>query len=190
MDKGSRKFEYKGENKLRLIVREVIQDYISNNPDVTYEQLKDEVFARKKISKFTSFSYEIVLNKADYEKEGENKKTKYMENKTLPLKNGDEIYVCGEWGANKSNVSFIYFRKFVEEELGCEIEETIPNSNTIEENMDNAEKHKLLAEFLQEWPIARLQQMTLDEYSNLNKSDSFCYWLELKTQELGSIWGR
>ena len=31
--------------------------------------------------------------------------------------------------------------------------------------------------------------MTLEEYTNLNREDSFCYWLEVKTQELGSIWG-
>lgn len=31
--------------------------------------------------------------------------------------------------------------------------------------------------------------MTLEEYSNLNRDNSFCYWLEAKTKELGSIWG-
>lgn len=31
--------------------------------------------------------------------------------------------------------------------------------------------------------------MTLEEYSNLNRDNSFCYWLEAKTKDLGSIWG-
>ena len=31
--------------------------------------------------------------------------------------------------------------------------------------------------------------MTLEEYSNLNRDNSFCYWLEAKTKNLGSIWG-
>ena len=31
--------------------------------------------------------------------------------------------------------------------------------------------------------------MKLDEYTNLNRENSFCYWLESKTVELGSIWG-
>ena len=31
--------------------------------------------------------------------------------------------------------------------------------------------------------------MTLEEYSNLNRDNSFCYWLEAKTEDLGSIWG-
>ena len=31
--------------------------------------------------------------------------------------------------------------------------------------------------------------MKLDEYTNLDRENSFCYWLESKTVELGSIWG-
>lgn len=31
--------------------------------------------------------------------------------------------------------------------------------------------------------------MLLEEYTNLNREDSFCYWLEQKTYKLGSIWG-
>ena len=31
--------------------------------------------------------------------------------------------------------------------------------------------------------------MTLEEYTNLDKDNSFCYWLESKTNGLGSIWG-
>lgn len=31
--------------------------------------------------------------------------------------------------------------------------------------------------------------MTLEQYTNLSKDDSFCYWLESRTSELGSIWG-
>lgn len=52
--------------------------------------------------------------------------------------------------------------------------------------MDRRALHK---QFLQQFPIERLGDMTLEEYTNLNREDSFCYWLEVKTQELGSIWG-
>lgn len=31
--------------------------------------------------------------------------------------------------------------------------------------------------------------MTLEEYNNRNRDNSFCYWLEAKTKDLGSIWG-
>ena len=52
--------------------------------------------------------------------------------------------------------------------------------------MDRRALHK---QFLQQFPIERLGDMTLEEYTNLNREDSFCYWLEVKTQEVGSIWG-
>lgn len=51
------------------------------------------------------------------------------------------------------------------------------------------DKHKLLSEFLKTWPIERLRSMTLEEYTNLNRQDSFCYWLEQRTNELGGITG-
>lgn len=53
----------------------------------------------------------------------------------------------------------------------------------------NIEKKELWDAFLQEWPLERLQSMSLEEYTNLNREDSFCYWLESKTEGLGSIWG-
>lgn len=43
--------------------------------------------------------------------------------------------------------------------------------------------------FLAEWPIERVRTMTLDEYTNLNRSDAFVYWLESRTEDLGSIRG-
>ena len=51
------------------------------------------------------------------------------------------------------------------------------------------DKHKLLAEFLEKWSIDRLRNMSIEEYTNLNKSDSFCYWLEQRTNDLGGITG-
>ena len=53
----------------------------------------------------------------------------------------------------------------------------------------NELRKKLLADFLAAFPIEKLQDMTLEQYTNLNKEDSFCYWLESRTYELGSIWG-
>ncbi|WP_340111968.1 AAA family ATPase [Maribellus mangrovi] len=52
--------------------------------------------------------------------------------------------------------------------------------------MDNNDN--ILEKFLEEWPLDRIESMTLDEYTNTNKT-SFCYWVESKTQVLGSIWG-
>ena len=50
-------------------------------------------------------------------------------------------------------------------------------------------RQKLLKDFLHTFPLDSLQGMTLEQYTNLNKDDSFCYWLESRTYELGSIWG-
>ncbi|MFL0354750.1 EVE domain-containing protein [Xanthomarina sp. GH4-25] len=49
--------------------------------------------------------------------------------------------------------------------------------------------YKLKQEFLDTWPIEKLENMTLEEYTNLDREDSFCYWLEHITRDLGSIVG-
>ena len=50
-------------------------------------------------------------------------------------------------------------------------------------------RKKLLTDFLAAFPLEKLQYLTLERYTNLNKKDSFCYWLESRTDKLGSIWG-
>lgn len=59
----------------------------------------------------------------------------------------------------------------------------------IDKAADLNRREKIWEEFLKTWPLERVKRMTLQEYTNLNKSDSFCYWLESVTEELGSIWG-
>lgn len=48
---------------------------------------------------------------------------------------------------------------------------------------------ELYDSFLNEFPLEKLQTMTLEQYTNLDKTNSFCYWLEVLTSNLGSIWG-
>lgn len=55
--------------------------------------------------------------------------------------------------------------------------------------MDYKEHHRLNQEFLERFPLEKLKDMTIEQYTNLNRSDSFCYWLEIKTRILGSISG-
>jgi TIR domain len=44
--------------------------------------------------------------------------------------------------------------------------------------------------FVQRFPLETINKLTLDEYAvGKGKPDSFCYWLEFKTKELGSIKG-
>ncbi len=43
--------------------------------------------------------------------------------------------------------------------------------------------------FLKEWSIERLENMNLEQYTNLDRDTAFVYWLESKTQHTGSIFG-
>ena len=45
------------------------------------------------------------------------------------------------------------------------------------------------AAFLKEWPIEKLKNITLEQYTNLDRDTAFIYWLEKKTENSGSIWG-
>ena len=40
------------------------------------------------------------------------------------------------------------------------------------------DRRTLYNQFLQQFPIENLEAMTLEEYTNLDKDNSFCYWLE------------
>lgn len=50
-------------------------------------------------------------------------------------------------------------------------------------------RRELYNEFLLQFPIEKLSDLKLEEYTNLSRDNSFCYWLESKTSKLGSIWG-
>ncbi|SOY39737.1 conserved hypothetical protein [Cupriavidus taiwanensis] len=58
-----------------------------------------------------------------------------------------------------------------------------PNKDSVES------RHAQWDVFLERWPLERLATMTLREYSQAGDSDSFVYWLEVKTEGLGSVWG-
>ena len=55
--------------------------------------------------------------------------------------------------------------------------------------MSDDKYHKLYQAFQAAFPLEKLAEMTLDQYTNLNKNDSFCYWIESRTHQLGSFWG-
>ena len=50
-------------------------------------------------------------------------------------------------------------------------------------------RREIYQAFQQEFPLESLKDMPLDKYTNLNKDDSFCYWIESRTDILGSFWG-
>lgn len=55
--------------------------------------------------------------------------------------------------------------------------------------MTTAERIQRYNSFQEQFPIEKLEEMTLEEYTNLDRSDSFCYWIESRTGSLGSFWG-
>ncbi len=55
--------------------------------------------------------------------------------------------------------------------------------------MHIVEQQKLWDSFLQRWPLEKLQALTLEQYVSVNDKDTFTYWLETKTRDLGSIQG-
>lgn len=44
-------------------------------------------------------------------------------------------------------------------------------------------------EFLKYWTLDKIKEMTLEQYTNLDKKDSFTYWLETKTEKVLGIGG-
>jgi hypothetical protein len=58
-----------------------------------------------------------------------------------------------------------------------------------EMNTQEQEMNELYEQFNKTFPIEKLSSMTLEEYTNTDRSSSFCYWLEIKTGTLGGIKG-
>ena len=50
-------------------------------------------------------------------------------------------------------------------------------------------QYALWDEFLQRWPLEKLRTMTLAEYNQAGSQDTFCYWLEIKLDNMGNIAG-
>jgi len=44
-------------------------------------------------------------------------------------------------------------------------------------------------EFLKIWPLERLRNMSLEEYTQSGNKGTFTYWMEAKLDQYGSIWG-
>lgn len=55
--------------------------------------------------------------------------------------------------------------------------------------MTNIERDKLYDSFIEKFPLEKLNSMTLKQYTDLKRKDSFCYWVETVTRSIGSIAG-
>lgn len=43
--------------------------------------------------------------------------------------------------------------------------------------------------FLERWPLEKVKSLTLEEYTNTERNDSFTYWMETRTEDVISMWG-
>ena len=51
-------------------------------------------------------------------------------------------------------------------------------------------RYVLWQRFLEKWPDTIIASLTLDDYTSFGGArDSFCNWIESRTQKLGSVWG-
>lgn len=55
--------------------------------------------------------------------------------------------------------------------------------------MNEINRRKLYEQFNKVFPIELIKTMPLEKYTNLDRNDSFCYWLEIRAKDLGSIKG-
>ena len=55
---------------------------------------------------------------------------------------------------------------------------------------NNEATHQKLIEFLAKWTLEKVREMSLEEYSDVGNKETFCYWLEFETEELGRIGGK
>ncbi|MGR5243373.1 AAA family ATPase [Vibrio sp. PNB23_22_6] len=61
---------------------------------------------------------------------------------------------------------------------------------TTENKQNRMKKQKELWDaFLKRWPIEELKKLKIEQYVSTDDQDTFTYWLETKTRELGSIQG-
>lgn len=51
------------------------------------------------------------------------------------------------------------------------------------------ERQDIWDQFLRQWPIEKLENLSLQEYCQAGNTDVFIFWIESKTNILGSIWG-
>lgn len=53
----------------------------------------------------------------------------------------------------------------------------------------NKTPEQIWDDFLQRWPLESLPDLTLQQYSTAGGTDTLTYWLEVLTEDLGSMWG-
>jgi hypothetical protein len=62
------------------------------------------------------------------------------------------------------------------------------NRKTAHAMIDNSEQCRMLVDqFLNRWSKKNLADMTIEDYVSINDKDTFCQWVETKTEDIGKI---
>jgi 5-methylcytosine-specific restriction protein B len=59
----------------------------------------------------------------------------------------------------------------------------------LDSDITEEQRNALWNEFLNRWPASKLPDMSLEQYTAVGSQETFTYWLESKTESLGSVWG-
>jgi 5-methylcytosine-specific restriction protein B len=55
--------------------------------------------------------------------------------------------------------------------------------------VDDKTSYEIWDQFLESWPLSRVRNMTLEEYTKAGSQECFTHWIENKLDKMGSIWG-
>lgn len=129
-------------------VLEIIKQYVTKHPNITYDELK-KIYPDSLQGSIGVFKNENELieweTKEENKKDTREKRFFTKSNEVISL-NGEKLYICTEWGdSNKKNSkpNFMPFIKYVRDELGFKIEDNNEKMISVENNIQKEEDYSI-----------------------------------------------
>lgn len=173
------------DTKPHKIARELVAYMLEVNRPLSIEQLTDKLSETNTLSNLETRVNRCLTNTPEIVNERSSEQSRIF---SIPLNYKNiEIFQEGDkflLKLSSGDAPVIRETNYTNDDLI----EYVRNKKEKHNHLKNEELYKLKEDFLKEWPIDRLKSMTLEEYTNLEKT-SFCYWLEHITRDLGSIVG-
>ena len=171
------------------VTRELVTYMLGLNRPLSIEQLIDKLSEDNTMSNLRTRINRSLTNTPDVVSENDSKQSREfsipLHYKNIEVIQEGNLFLLKLLSGNSPEVRET---DYTTQDLQEYIEnKRIKQSNSIDISK-NQELYKLKEDFLKEWPVERIRTMSLEEYTNLDKT-SFCYWLEAVTTDLGSIWG-
>tara|TARA_B110000238_G_scaffold98178_1_gene106887 strand:+ start:219 stop:3701 length:3483 start_codon:yes stop_codon:yes gene_type:complete len=173
------------DTKPHKIARELVAYMLEVNRPLSIEQLTDKLSETNTLSNLETRVNRCLTNTPEIVNERSSEQSRIF---SIPLNYKNiEIFQEGDkflLKLSSGDAPVIRETNYTNDDLT----EYVRNKKEKHNHLKNEELYKLKEDFLKEWPIDRLKSITLEEYTNLEKT-SFCYWLEHITRDLGSIVG-